>query len=124
MIRIAGKVVSPEKHACIALQGIKGIGVETAKRICKQAKIPADKPLKILEDADVNRLTQIVQQETVEGDLTREVQLHIKRLKDINCYRGVRHRRRLPCRGQRTRTNARTLRMTKRPKVVKKATKQ
>ena len=120
MIRIAGQVISPDKHARIALLRIKGIGVSTAERICSQAKVPADKPIKDLTEPQVELLRKIVQAGTVEGDYVREVAMSIKRLKDIGAYRGSRHRKRLPCRGQRTRTNARTRRLTKRSKVVKK----
>lgn len=120
MIRIAGQVISPDKHARIALQRIKGIGLVTAERICQQAQVAGDKPLKDMSDAQVDMLRRLIQEEKVEGDYQREVAMNIKRLKDIGSYRGVRHRRNLPCRGQRTRTNARTRRPTKRSKVVKK----
>lgn len=120
MIRIAGQVISPTKHARIALQRVKGIGLSTAERICKQAKVPGDKPIKDLSEEQVEILRKIVQGEKVEGDYLREKAMNIKRLKDIGSYRGSRHRKRLPCRGQRTRTNARTMRLTKRSKVVKK----
>ena len=120
MIRMAGQVISPTKHARIALQRVKGIGLATAERICKQAKVPGNKPLKDLSDEQVELLRNIVQGEKVEGDYLRETAMNIKRLKDIGSYRGSRHRKRLPCRGQRTRTNARTLRLTRRSKVVKK----
>lgn len=119
MIRIAGQVISPDKHARIALQRIKGIGLVTAERICRQAKVPADKPLSTLTDPQVEMLRRLIQEEKVEGDYQREVAMNIKRLKDIGSYRGTRHRKHLPCRGQRTRTNARTRRPTKRSKVVK-----
>ena len=120
MIRIAGQVISPDKHARIALLRIKGIGLVTAERICKQAKVPGDKPMSSLNENQIEMIRKLVQAEKVEGDYQREVAMNIKRLKDIGSYRGTRHRKRLPCRGQRTRTNARTKRLTKRSKVVKK----
>lgn len=119
MIRIAGQVISPDKHARIALLRIKGIGLPTSERICKQAKVRGDKPIRDLESYQVEILRKLVQAETVEGDHQREVAMNIKRLKDIGSYRGTRHRKRLPCRGQRTRTNSRTMRVSKRRKVVK-----
>lgn len=122
MIRIAGQVISPDKHARIALLRIKGIGSTTADRICKQASVAPDQKLKDLEDSAIEKLRRLVQAETVEGDHQREVAMNIKRLKDIGSYRGTRHRKRLPCRGQRTRTNARTMRVTRRSKVVRKRT--
>ena len=120
MIRIAGQVISPTKHARIALQRIKGIGLSTAERICKQAKVPADWKIKDLSEKQIELLRKIAQAGVVEGDFLRENAMNIKRLKDIGSYRGSRHRKRLPCRGQRTRTNSRTMRQTRRSKVVKK----
>ena len=99
---------------------MKGIGLSTAERICKQAKVPADKQIKDLSEEQIELLRKVVQAEKVEGDYLREKAMNIKRLKDIGSYRGSRHRKRLPCRGQRTRTNARTMRLTRRSKVVKK----
>lgn len=119
-IRIAGQVISPDKHARIALLRIKGIGLPTAERLCKLANVPGDKKLSDLGEAAIEKLRRLVQAETVEGDYQREVAMNIKRLKDIGSYRGTRHRKRLPCRGQRTRTNARTMRTHKRSKVVRK----
>ena len=120
MIRIAGQVISPDKHARIALLRVKGIGLATAERICNQARVPANKPMKDLSDEHVEMLRKLVQAENIEGDYVREKAMNIKRLRDIGCYRGSRHRKRLPCRGQRTRTNARTLRLNRRSKVVRK----
>ena len=120
MIRIAGQVISPTKHARIALLRIKGIGLATSERICKQAKVDGAKPMESLSEEEIELLRKLVQAETVEGDYQREKAMNIKRLQDIGSYRGSRHRKRLPCRGQRTRTNARTMRTGRRSKVVRK----
>ena len=108
MARIAGVNVPDHQHAEIALTAIYGIGRNTAKKICVAAGIIATTKLKDLNDADVEKLRDQVAKIKVEGDLRREVTMNIKRLMDLSCYRGVRHRRGLPVRGQRTKTNART----------------
>ncbi len=108
MARIAGVNVPDHQHAEIALTAIYGIGKNTAKKICVAAGIIATSKLKDLNDADVEKLREQVAKIKVEGDLRREVTMNIKRLMDLSCYRGVRHRRGLPVRGQRTKTNART----------------
>ena len=108
MARIAGVNVPDHQHAEIALTAIYGIGRNTAKKICVVAGIIATAKLKDLNDADVEKLRDQVAKIKVEGDLRREVTMNIKRLMDLGCYRGVRHRRGLPVRGQRTKTNART----------------
>ena len=108
MARIAGVNVPDHQHAEIALTAIYGIGRNTAKKICVAAEIIATAKLKDLNDADVEKLRDQVAKIKVEGDLRREVTMNIKRLMDLSCYRGVRHRRGLPVRGQRTKTNART----------------
>lgn len=108
MARIAGVNVPDHQHAEIALTAIYGIGRNTAKKICVAAGIIATTKLKDLNDADVEKLRDQVAKIKVEGDLRREVTMNIKRLMDLGCYRGVRHRRGLPVRGQRTKTNART----------------
>jgi len=108
MARIAGVNVPDHQHAEIALTAIYGIGRNTAKKICVAAGIIATVKLKDLNDADVEKLRDQVAKIKVEGDLRREVTMNIKRLMDLGCYRGVRHRRGLPVRGQRTKTNART----------------
>ena len=120
MIRIAGQVISPDKHARIALLRIKGIGLPSADQICLQAKVSPHAVLRDLNANQIELIRKLVQSRTVEGDHTREVAMNIKRLKDIGSYRGVRHRKRLPCRGQRTRTNARTMRPNLRSKVANK----
>jgi small subunit ribosomal protein S13 len=108
MARIAGVNIPNHQHAEIALTAIYGIGRSTARRLCASAGIRASTKIKDLSDAEMDRLRDHVSKLTVEGDLRREVSMSIKRLMDLGCYRGVRHRRGLPVRGQRTRTNART----------------
>jgi small subunit ribosomal protein S13 len=108
MARIAGINVPVQKHAVIALTAIYGIGLTRAKQICAAASVAEDKKIRDLSEQEVEALRTEVAKFTVEGDLRREVSMDIKRLKDLGCYRGVRHRRGLPLRGQRTKTNART----------------
>ena len=108
MARIAGVNISNHQHAEIALTAIYGIGRTRAQKICDAAGVARSKKIKELSDADMDRLREEVGKFTVEGDLRREVTMSIKRLMDLGCYRGMRHRKGLPCRGQRTRTNART----------------
>jgi small subunit ribosomal protein S13 len=108
MARIAGINVPVQKHTVIALTSIYGVGTTRAKLICTAAGIPADKKVRDLSEEEVEALRTEVAKFTVEGDLRREVSMDIKRLKDLGCFRGVRHRRGLPVRGQRTKTNART----------------
>ncbi len=108
MARIAGVNIPNHQHAEIALTAIYGIGRSRAKQICSAAGVETSKKIMELTDADMERLRVEVTKFAVEGDLRREVSLNIKRLMDLGSYRGTRHRRGLPCRGQRTRTNART----------------
>ena len=108
MARIAGVNIPNHQHAVIALTAIYGIGRPRAQAICTAAGVAPNSKIKDLSDAELDRLREQVQKFTVEGDLRREVTMSIKRLMDLGCYRGVRHRRGLPVRGQRTRTNART----------------
>ena len=108
MARIAGINIPPHKHTEIGLTSIYGIGRTTAQKICTAAGIAFDKKVKDLTDGDLEKLRDEIAKFTIEGDLRREVTMNIKRLMDIGCYRGFRHRRGLPMRGQRTRTNART----------------
>ncbi len=108
MARIAGVNIPNHQHAEIALTAIYGIGRTRAQKICDAAGIQRSVKMKDLTDAQMERLREEVGKITVEGDLRREVTMNIKRLMDLGCYRGVRHRRGLPVRGQRTRTNART----------------
>ena len=108
MARIAGVNIPNHQHAEIALTAIYGIGRARAQAICVAAKIVTSTKVKDLSDTDMERLREEVAKFTVEGDLRREVSMSIKRLMDLGCYRGSRHRKGLPVRGQRTRTNART----------------
>ena len=108
MARIAGVNIPNHKHTEIALTAIFGIGRTRAQQICDAAGIGRSVKIKDLTESDMERLRDEVAKFTVEGDLRREVTMSIKRLMDLGCYRGVRHRRGLPLRGQRTRTNART----------------
>lgn len=115
MARIAGINVPPHKHAVIALTHIYGIGRSTARKICVAAGIEPDVKIKDLSEPEVDKIRAIVSKQVVEGDLRREVSMNIKRLMDLGSYRGIRHRRGLPLRGQRTRTNARTRKGPRRP---------
>jgi small subunit ribosomal protein S13 len=108
MARIAGVNVPDNKHTEIALTSIYGVGRITAQKICAAAGIELTSKLKDLNEGDIEKLREQLNSFTVEGDLRREVQMNIKRLMDLGCYRGVRHRRGLPVRGQNTKNNART----------------
>ncbi|MBI5910303.1 MAG: 30S ribosomal protein S13 [Betaproteobacteria bacterium] len=108
MARIAGVNIPNHQHAEIALTAIFGIGRARAQAICVAAKVGTSTKVKDLSDSDMERLREEVAKFTVEGDLRREVSMSIKRLMDLGCYRGSRHRKGLPVRGQRSRTNART----------------
>ena len=108
MARIAGINVPVQKHTVIGLTAIYGIGLTRAREICADAGVKQNVKIRDLSEQEVESLRTEVAKYTVEGDLRREVSMDIKRLKDLGCYRGVRHRRGLPLRGQRTKTNART----------------
>ena len=108
MARIAGINVPVQKHTVIALTSIYGIGLTRAQQVCADAGVATDAKIRDLTEQEVEALRTAVEKFTVEGDLRREVSMDIKRLKDLGCYRGIRHRRGLPLRGQRTKTNART----------------
>lgn len=109
MARIAGITLPPEKRIEIGLTYIFGIGRSKANRILQEAKIDKDKKVNTLTEEEINRIRQIIEtREKIEGDLRKEITMNIKRLVDIGCYRGMRHKRKLPVRGQRTKTNART----------------
>ena len=108
MARIAGVNLPVHKHAWVGLQSIFGIGRSRSKKLCEAAGVNPAGKIKDLTEAEVEKLRHEVAKYTVEGDLRREVGMSIKRLIDLGCYRGLRHRRGLPVRGQRTRTNART----------------
>jgi small subunit ribosomal protein S13 len=115
MARIAGINIPLNKHIVIGLTSIYGIGHSRAKQICEAAGIAPDTPVKDLAEPEVAKLRTAVANFTVEGDLRREVSMNIKRLMDLGSHRGIRHRRGLPVRGQRTRTNARTRKGPRRP---------
>ena len=108
MARIAGVNIPNNAHIVIGLQAIYGIGATRAKLICEAAGIVPSTKVKDLDESQLESLREQVAKYEVEGDLRREVTMSIRRLMDMGCYLGFRHRRGLPCRGQRTRTNART----------------
>jgi small subunit ribosomal protein S13 len=109
LARIAGVNIPTNKRVLIALTYIHGIGDTTSKTLCEALEIPTERRVNELSDADVLRIREYIDANVaVEGDLRREKQMNIKRLMDLGCYRGLRHRRGLPVRGQRTHTNART----------------
>jgi small subunit ribosomal protein S13 len=122
MARISGIDLPREKRIEIGLTRIFGIGVPTAKRILAQTGVSPDVRVKDLSSEDEQRLREVIETMKVEGDLRREIASNIKRLTDIGCYRGIRHRRGLPVRGQRTKTNARTRKGPKRTVAGKKKT--
>ena len=108
MARIKGVDIPNDKHICISLTYIYGIGLTSSQKILKEAGVNPDIRVKDLTDDQVQAIRKAMEGYKVEGDLRREVALNIKRLTEIGCYRGLRHRRGLPVRGQRTKTNART----------------
>ena len=120
MARIAGINIPLNKHIVVALTSIYGIGDSRAKQICEAAGIAPETPVKDLAEPEVAKLRTAVATFTVEGDLRRETSMNIKRLMDLGCYRGLRHRRNLPVRGQRTHTNARTRKGKAKPIAGKK----
>jgi small subunit ribosomal protein S13 len=121
MARIAGVDIPRDKRVEISLTYIYGIGLTTSRKILERTRIDPDARVKNLTEEEVNRLREVIDREhKVEGDLRREVDMNIKRLIEIGSYRGMRHRRNLPVRGQRTRTNARTRRGPKRTVAGKK----
>ncbi|EKB55016.1 MULTISPECIES: 30S ribosomal protein S13 [Facklamia] len=115
MARIAGVDIPRDKRVVVSLTYIYGIGNSTAKQILAQANVSEDTRVKDLTNDEVDRIREIVNQIKVEGDLRREVSMNIKRLQDIGSYRGIRHRRNLPVRGQNTKNNARTRKGPKKP---------
>lgn len=108
MARVAGVNIPDRKHTVIALQQIYGIGSTLARKICAETNVTENAMVKDLTEEQLESLRGAVSRYTVEGDLRREVSMNIKRLMDLGCYRGIRHRRGLPVRGQQTQTNART----------------
>ena len=122
MARIAGIDLPRNKPIFISLTYIYGVGQTTAKKILSEAGVPADKRTDALDENDVRKIRDVIEaSHKVEGDLRREVSMNIKRLMDLGCYRGLRHRRGLPANGQRTHTNARTRKGPRRQAVKKKA---
>lgn len=115
MARIAGVNIPDRKHAVIALTSIYGIGRTRAQEICDAAQVAPDRKIMQLTEEEVEKLRAEVAKFSVEGDLRREVSMNIKRLMDLGCNRGIRHRRGLPLRGQRTCTNARTRKGPRKP---------
>ena len=108
MARIAGINIPTDKHIVIALQSIFGIGQTRSKLICETLKLEPSTKVSELTEGQLESIRAVVSKYEVEGDLRREVAMNIKRLRDLGCYRGIRHRKSLPLRGQRTKTNART----------------
>jgi small subunit ribosomal protein S13 len=115
MARIAGVNIPDHKHLIISLTAIYGIGRSRAAKICADLSLDPATKVKTLDEAAIDRIREEVAKYSVEGDLRRETAMNIKRLMDLGCYRGIRHRRGLPLRGQRTRTNARTRKGPRRP---------
>lgn len=115
MARIAGVNIPDNKHAVISLTYVYGVGKTTAKQICASTGIAESAKMGDLSDAEVDAIRAEVAKLSVEGDLRREVSMNIKRLMDLGCYRGIRHRRNLPVRGQRSKTNARTRKGPRKP---------
>lgn len=121
MARVAGVDLPREKRGEVALTYVYGVGRPTAKRVLERASVDADKRVKAWSEEETARVREIIEREIkVEGDLRREVSMNVKRLMDIGTYRGIRHRKGLPVRGQRTHTNARTRKGPRRGVMVKK----
>ena len=120
MARIAGVNIPDKKHTVIALRAIYGVGATRAKKICADSGIAPTAQIRTLTEAELDKLRAEVAKFIVEGDLRREVSMSVKRLMDIGCYRGIRHRKGLPVRGQRTHTNARTRKGKSKGVMVKK----
>ena len=122
MARIAGVDLPGRKHVWISLQSIYGIGPKSARDICARAQIEPTKVADSLDENDIKKIREVLDASyKVEGDLRRETQMNIKRLMDLGCYRGLRHRRGLPVRGQRTHTNARTRKGPRKGLMAKKS---
>ena len=121
MARISGVDLPREKRVEVGLTYIYGIGLTSSKRILAEANVNPDTRVKDLTDEEVSRIRDVIDEtQTVEGDLRREIAMNIKRLQEIGCYRGIRHRKGLPCRGQKTKTNARTCKGPKKTVANKK----
>tara|TARA_Y100001968_G_scaffold93730_1_gene84208 strand:- start:565 stop:921 length:357 start_codon:yes stop_codon:yes gene_type:complete len=115
MARVAGVNIPDRKHTVVALQTIYGVGITRAEKICDESGVARNALVKDLTEAQLEKIRTEVTKYSIEGDLRREVSINIKRLTDLGAYRGIRHRRGLTVRGQRTRTNARTRKGPKRP---------
>jgi small subunit ribosomal protein S13 len=115
MARIAGINIPDNKHARISLTYIYGVGLTTAEKVCAEAGVSPTAKVGELDEANLDAIRSEIAKLSVEGDLRRETSMNIKRLMDLGCYRGIRHRRHLPVHGQRTRTNARTSKGPRRP---------
>ena len=115
MARIAGVNIPDNKHAIVSLTYVYGVGSSTAKLICSAVGLKGNEKISSLSEDQLDKLRAAVSQYEVEGDLRRESSMRVKRLMDLGCYRGLRHRRNMPVRGQRTKTNARTRKGPKRP---------
>ncbi|MFK8068247.1 MAG: 30S ribosomal protein S13 [Gammaproteobacteria bacterium] len=115
MARVAGVNIPDQKHTVIALTYIYGVGLSRAKNICSETGVAQNLKVKELTEEQLEKLRSAVGSFQVEGDLRREVSMNIKRLMDLGCFRGIRHRRGLPLRGQRTKTNARTRKGPRKP---------
>jgi small subunit ribosomal protein S13 len=115
MARIAGINIPVNKHTVIGLTSIYGIGRTRASLICTSAKVSPDTKISALSEEEIERVRKEVAKFTIEGDLRRDVSMNIKNLMDLGCFRGIRHRRGLPLRGQRTKTNARTRKGPRKP---------
>ena len=125
MARIAGVNIPTQKRVVVALTYIHGIGPKKAAEIIEKVGIPAEKRVQQLSDTDIARIREVIDRDyRVEGDLRREVGINIKRLMDLGCYRGLRHRKGLPVHGQRTHTNSRTRKGKARPIAGKKIAKK
>lgn len=115
MARIAGINLPMHKHVVIGLTAVYGIGRSRSAAVCEAAKVAPETKIRDLTEDEIERIRKEVSNFTLEGDLRREVSMNVKRLMDLGCYRGMRHRRGLPLRGQRTKTNARTRKGPRRP---------
>lgn len=123
VVRIQNVPLDPHKHLRVALRALYGIGETSALQICAKSALPTDMKVKDLTADQLRKLQEAVEAYETEGDLKRKVAMRIKRLKDIGCYRGKRHKAKLPARGQRTRTNARTNRGGRKSQQVAKSVK-
>ena len=115
MARVGGVNIPENKHVDVSLTHIYGIGRKTAQDICLKLKIRFDQKVSNLSEADLDKIRDELKNFQIEGDLRREINFNIKRLMDLGCYRGIRHRKGLPLRGQRTKTNARTRKGPRKP---------